>query len=87
MSLNEKGRGERKHKDRHHDRNMEGGDKQGRGATKIFEDFDTFWVALPLKERFFLLKPNVSCMSLQSLVITDHLVRPGQHLISKRFLN
>ena len=64
MSLNEKGRGERKHKDRHHDRNMEGGDKQGRVAMKIFEDFDTFWVALPLRERFFLLKPNGFCMSM-----------------------
>ena len=58
-----------------------------RVASKIFEDFYDFGIALPLKERFFLLKPNVSCMSLQSLVITDHLVRPGQHLISKRFLN
>jgi len=35
MSLNEKGRGERKHKDRHHDRNMEGGDKQGAAVIPI----------------------------------------------------
>ena len=30
-----------------------------RVATKIFEDFDASRTALPLKERFFLLKPNV----------------------------
>ena len=28
-------------------------------AMKIFEDFDTFRTAIPLKERFFQLKPNV----------------------------
>ena len=29
-----------------------------RVASKIFEDFYDFGIALPLKERFFLLKPN-----------------------------
>ena len=34
---------------------------QVRVATKIFEDFDSFRIAVPLKERFFLLKPYVLC--------------------------
>ena len=41
-----------------------------RVASKIFEDFYDFGIALPLKERFFLLKPNILCMSmLRSMLI------------------
>ena len=43
-----------------------------RVATKLFKDFDAFLTVLPLKERFFLLKPNVLCISMLKS-ITDQL--------------
>ena len=44
------------------------------GKTKIFEYIDTFWTALPLKERFFLMKQNILYMSMHiSMVNTDKL--------------
>ena len=35
MTLHEKGKGERKHRDRHQERNMEAGDKQGAAVIPI----------------------------------------------------
>ena len=48
-------------------------------AIKIFEDFDTFQTAIPLKERFFQLKPNVLGMNCSDLALTyiRHLVSIG----------
>ena len=45
---------------------------QARVAKKNFKDFDAFRIGLPLKERFFLLKPNVLSMSMRKLICNDH---------------